>query len=340
MKIKKRASIAITLIVLIFAFYGNYSTVFADGKTYYLGGYVAGFSIRTRGATVVGISEVITDKGVVSPSENAGIKIGDVILSLNGKEVNAGADIDKILSSHKNGYIVTEILRDKALKIIDVFPEKDLTGKFRLGLFLRDDLTGLGTITYVTENGCFASLGHPVSDENGKALNVIGGSVYAAEIIGTNKAKRGTAGELKGIFIGKPKGEITANRETGMYGKFFNFKPDEKNKIETGRAHIGKAKIYSTVTGQNPEYYDIEIVKADGRKNVGKNIVIKITDKKLLSLTGGILQGMSGSPIVQDGRLVGAVTHVFINDATRGYGINVDNMTERQASVINESKAS
>ncbi len=293
----------------------------------YLGGFTAGFTLKTKGATVVGISEVITQNGSISPCKCAGIEIGDVILSMNGKEINSASDIDCILKDYSSGFIITEILRNNQKKLCDVFPEKDVLGNYKLGLFIREDLNGLGTVTYVNDNGEFASLGHPIANENGEIYNLKSGEVYESNIIGVNKGYRGHAGELKGLFIGdKPIGIVTKNTNVGMYGKFNKFNPLEYVKIAVGNAKIGKAEIVSTVEGQNTNKYSIEIIKIDNRVGNTKNLVIKITDKQLLDYTGGILQGMSGSPIIQDGKLIGAVTHVFINDPSRGYGILIDNM--------------
>ena len=215
----------------------------------------------------------------------------------------------------------------------DLFPEKDLSGNYKIGLFIREDLNGLGTVTFLTDNGTFASLGHPVSNENGEIYSLRSGDVYESSIVGVNKAHRGKAGELKGLFLGtKPIGSITINTNVGLFGKITKFNPLEYVKISIGQAKIGKAEIVSTVDGQTPKKYEIDIVKIDNRIGNNKNYVIKVTDKDLLSYTGGILQGMSGSPIIQDGKIIGAVTHVFINDSARGYGININNMLDMLSS--------
>ncbi len=322
------------LIVTIFSVVLLFSSVaflypYAYSDCVYLGGFTAGFTLKTRGATVVGITDVISEKGNVSPCKCAGIEIGDVILSMNGVEVNTATDIDKVLKEYKSGFIITEVLKGDKKKLCDVFPEKDVTGSYKLGLFIREDLNGLGTVTFLTDNGTFASLGHPVTNETGGMYNLRSGEVYESCIVGVNKAQRGHAGELKGMFLGsKPIGSITINTNVGLFGKINKFNPLEYVKVSVGQAKIGKAEILSTVDGQIPKKYDIEIVKIDNRIGNNKNYVIKVTDKELLGYTGGILQGMSGSPILQGGKLVGAVTHVFINDSARGYGIAINNMTD------------
>lgn len=303
------------------------SVAHAQENSIYLGGNVLGFTIKTEGATVVGTCDVITTDGLVSPCKKAGIKVGDVIYNMGSFAVNSASDVSKVLNDYDGGEIVTKIVRDGQVKLIDVIPVKDVTGEYKLGIYLRDDLTGLGTVTFYRDDGSFGSLGHPVSDEKGKTYSVIGGEVYTSSVIGINKATRGKAGELKGMFIGeKPIGSIIKNTETGLFGKISKFDATSKIKVEVGKAKQGKAQIYSTVDGISPKYYDIDIVKTDFFTGSNKNLVIKISDKELLKITGGILQGMSGSPIIQDGKLVGAVTHVFINDSSRGYGISIDNM--------------
>ncbi len=329
MKKKFKFLIAFTLILFSFITTLSFNVVSAKERYVYLGGQTCGFNLKTRGATVVSITDVLTDEGVISPSKCAGLEIGDIILSINGNDINTASDLTTILNDFKGGLLITEILRNNAKKLLDIFPEKDVNGNYKIGVLIREDLQGLGTVTYIKENGEFGALGHPVANQNGEVFNVIGGDVYTSSIIGVNKAKRGKAGELKGIFIGdKSIGYISENKDSGLYGKFNNFNSLEYKKIEIERATVGKAEIYSTIDNNSPSKYDIEIIKTDFRSGNNKNLVIKITDKELLNKTGGILQGMSGSPIVQNGKLVGAVTHVFINDASRGYGISIDNMIE------------
>ena len=298
-------------------------SVYAAERYLYLGGFTAGFDIDTEGVTVVGVADVITDEKRISPARDSGIKVGDVILRMNDKICNRASDIQEVLNNYKEGYIVTVIKRDGAEMSLDVFPEKDMSGRYKLGVFLRDGLSGIGTVTYIKENGEFASLGHSVCSQNGKPCEVIGGNVYKCEIIGVNKGRYKRAGELKGVFVGeKPIGSVSSNCPVGLYGKLCDFKGENFIKAEVGEAKIGKAKIYSCVSGLEVNNYDIEIVKVDLSEAEGKNLVIKITDKSLISITGGIVQGMSGSPIVQNGKIVGAV----LNDATRGFGVAIDKM--------------
>ncbi len=326
---KKRIKFLLTLALVAVCFFSLLTANGASAKVkyLYLGGQTCGFNLKTRGATVVGITDVLTDDGVISPSKCAGLEIGDIILSLNGKEINSANDLTVALNGYNGGVVVTEILRENNKKLLDVFPEKDVNGIYKIGVLIRDDLQGLGTVTYVDSEGNFGALGHPVANQFGELYDVVEGQVFDCSIIGVNKAKRGKAGELKGIFIGENSiGKITNNSEVGLFGRLENFENLNLTKVETGKATVGKAEIISTIDGNKKEKFDIEIVKTDYRSNNTKNLVIRITNKNLLNKTGGILQGMSGSPIVQNGKLVGAVTHVFINDPTRGFGISIENM--------------
>ncbi|MBQ3235374.1 MAG: PDZ domain-containing protein [Clostridia bacterium] len=327
MNIKRLKRLLVVIAVFVCVIVTSAFSVSAEEKKFYLGGNVLGFTIDTQGVTVVGINEVITEGGLVSPCKKAGIIVGDVILSFNEKVINTPLDVTECLESYNGGEMVTKLLRDGEVKLVDLTPAKDLTGEYKLGIYLQDLLNGLGTVTYYNEDGSFASLGHPISDERGRVYDVVGGDIYTSSVIGVNKAEKGRAGELKGMFIGeKPIGIVEKNSRVGLYGKMNKFKTDGKIEVELSKGVPGKAQIYSTVDGLTPKFYSIEIVKADYISGSYKNFVIKITDKTLLEKTGGILQGMSGSPIVQNGKLIGAVTHVFLNDSTRGYGIAIQNM--------------
>lgn len=313
----------ISIILSFFLFLNiNYTLVNADYNVY-LGGMPAGFTLNTKGAEIVGITDVITENGIISPAKKADILVGDIILNIDDKEVNNVSDIE---TNIKTDSIVIKISRKGELLYKSVNPVKDLTGQYKLGVLIRDGVSGIGTITFIKDNK-FAALGHPVINDSGKLFEIVGGSAYSCNITGFVKGERGKAGELKGTFLrANSFAKIENNTICGVFGTIndnFNYK--NLTKIKTGNATPGDACIYSTIDGSTPKKYNISIVKVDNYEEY-KNFVIKVTDKDLLNKTGGIVQGMSGSPIVQNNKLVGAVTHVFINDPTRGFGININKM--------------
>ena len=297
-----------------------------------LGGIPVGISLNNDCVEIVGFSQIITENGAISPASDAGLQIGDKITHINGQKTNK---TEQVLNFAQQ-YDVLEIcfLRNEKENKVDVKTQTDvLTGKKRLGMWLRDQSFGVGTLTFVKDGCKFASLGHPITSKSGDILAISGGKIHNCSIFGVNKGVIGKAGELKGTFNNQQFiGEIYSNNKFGVYGKFDNIPKslDMTNLIEVAdenEVKPGKAQIYSTIDGSQPKFYDIELVKVKNSSiNDEKGLVIRVTDKELLSKTGGIVQGMSGSPIIQNGKLVGAVTHVFINDPTRGYGVLIKNM--------------
>ncbi len=324
---KRKYSILLLLLAIITFFSAGYSKAYAKSNQVYLGGMPAGFSLFTRGATVVGLCDVVTENGLISPSKNVGICVGDTILYIDEYEINNALDIEKALET--GGTKLLTLSRNDELILEKVSTVKDMSGHNKLGVFVRDDVSGIGTITFINGDR-FASLGHPVLDESGELLKITGGKLYNCNITGRVKGERGKAGELRGLFIrSKEIACIEKNQEVGVFGKLnSSFDRSNLTKIEIGQAHMGNASIFSTIDGKSPKEYSISIVKVDNNSET-KNFVVKITDSELISSTGGIVQGMSGSPIVQDGKLVGAITHVFINDPTRGFGVAISNMLNK-----------
>lgn len=205
------------------------------------------------------------------------------------------------------------------------------SGAKRIGVLVKDSVNGIGTVTYIDKtNNKFASLGHPVTDPSGTPMEINGGTVYDGLIYDVKKGVRGTPGELRGAFESSVIGQAKINCACGIYGELAeNYNCSKLVKTEKAsidEVSIGTAYIYSTVYGKEAKTYKISIVKVDKHNKDNRNFVIKIEDKELIDKTGGIVQGMSGSPIIQNGKLIGAVTHVFINDPTRGYGIAIDKM--------------
>lgn len=300
----------------------------------YLGGFPAGFVLNTQNVEVIGLSEIDTEQGSVCPARDGGILTGDIIRRINGVEITS---VNKLTSTLNEDYAVFnfEIERGEQCFKTQINPIKgDKDGKKHFGMLVRDNLNGIGTVTYINGNDMtFGSLGHPVADVNGKLLEINGGTLFGCSIYDVKKGLRGNPGELKGIFDNATLcGKITKNSSCGIYGNvadnydFSNLKRVAVGKI--GDVEMGKAHIYSTLYGSTCEEYEISIIKIDENNKENKNFVIKVNDERVLERAGGIVQGMSGSPIVQNGKIVGAITHVFINDPTRGYGIAIENMLQ------------
>lgn len=285
-----------------------------------------GIRLRTEGIVVVSIGE----NGAETPASKAGLLPGDSILEIDGKKPTSAKDLARIIENSGGKKLKLEVLRDGKTIELTLIPERAEDGKYRSGMWVRDSGAGIGTMTfYRPSDGIYAGLGHPISDfESGKILPISGGEIASAKITGIVKGEPGTPGELVGTILNDTIGSLELNSEYGVYGLLFD-RPDGtavkvamRQEIETG-----KATIISTVDESGPQQFEIEISKIDmGDDAGGRNLIIEVTDPKLLALTGGIVQGMSGSPILQNGKLIGAVTHVFVNNPTRGYGLFADTM--------------
>lgn len=288
----------------------------ADGK-YYLGGMAAGFLLGTGGAEVIDVSEVAGEDGIYRPAGDAGIKAGDCICAVDGTGIKTIRDLNDALARSGGKELLLTVKRGGETAQVTVRPIKEKkSGKYKIGVLIRDTLSGIGTVTFIErETGRFGSLGHRITDENNDRLEISDSKVYLCSIIGVNKGSRGKAGELRGIFLNdKPIAKAESVNDTGLYGTFekYNFSKCQILDAATlSEATIGKATIYSTINGTEPQPFEIAIAKVDAGNKENKNFVIKVTDERLIEETGGIVQGMSGSPIVQNGKLIGAVTHVY-----------------------------
>lgn len=301
----------------------------------YLGGYPLGITIDGDGVTVIGLNEFFNAEGnLCCPALQAGVEINDVIVELDGRKIFNSSKLSEIAGFSNGKEMEIKFLREGELKISKITAQRDLTaGQYRLGLWTRDSSSGIGTLTYVRKNLKFGSLGHPICDGNGEIVACKNGGIFSCSINGVEKGKRGAAGELKGSFsFEKRLGTLYLNNKYGAFGTFNSLPSFCKNLIEVAdvsEVKPGKAEIFCTLDDNTRQSYEIEIVKASKQSAKGdKGMVIHVTDSRLLEKTGGIVQGMSGSPIVQNGKLVGAVTHVFVNDPTRGYGIYAKWMLE------------
>ncbi len=291
-----------------------------------------GIKLFTNGVVVVGVADIKTSSGTVNPATEAGLKVGDIIMAVDGKEVNTNAEIINIVKKSQGKKLNFSVLRDNQKLSINLQPVKSENGsQYQAGIWLRDGTAGIGTLTfYNPSTGCFGGLGHGVCDsDTHELMPLLNGDIVPVKISGVTKGQEGCPGELRGYFAtDNPMGALKVNSNEGVYGSL-NFSPKGEPLEVAMKQEIkaGPAKILSTVDSGKPQYFDVQIEKIDYRKDVkSKNMVLHITDKKLLDATGGIVQGMSGSPIIQNNKIIGAVTHVFVNDPTRGYGIFAENM--------------
>ncbi len=304
-----------------------------------IGGKPIGISIQARGLIVAAKGSVATQNGDVYPLEKSQIDKGDVLLSVNGEKMDSLYTLKRMLSELTNPRITFEYLHVNVIQKDTAVLAKDKTdGKYKLGLALKEDVGGVGTLTFITQDGKFAALGHKIADADtglGKELNE--GKIYNATVSGVEKGERGKTGGLIADVnrLSQSIGEICDNTEIGLYGNYTATADGDLYRIAAkGEARVGKAQVLTTIDGSSPKFYDVEIVKVISQSEAAeKGMVIKVSDKELIAKTGGIVQGMSGSPIVQDGILIGAITHVFVQDPTRGYAVHSRFMFEKAQSI-------
>ncbi len=295
------------------------------------GGMALGVAMRTRGVLVVGVSDVAEG---VSPAKSAGLKAGDVITQVDGRPIATSEALSEALNSAENSVTLTYERRG-TISQMTLTPYRDeSTGTARLGAWVRDSTAGVGTLSfYDPDTGDYAALGHAITDgDTGEVLTVSEGQVLRAYIVAVQKGVKGAPGELKGSFLREAEvlGNIRKNSILGVYGKMEEpvANPLYPQGLPIGtqsEVHVGDAVILSSVDGAGVQAYAIRITKVNHQDSPApKSMVIRVVDEELLQKTGGIVQGMSGSPIIQDGRLIGSVTHVFINDPTMGYGLYIE----------------
>ena len=300
-------------------------------------GKTVGIRLYIKGILVVGISGVLTPDGnEVLPVEGSGLEPGDFIIEINNKEINDISSFSKVVNDSKDKAVVLKFIHDDRILETKVTPVQCVEdGKYRLGIWVRDSTAGIGTLTYIEEEtGKFGALGHGITDiDTGTMMPVKNGELLKSSVYGIRKGMQGTPGELQGDFLKSPEviGDIYWNTAFGVFGKINkNSIILEGKKYPVGTRSMvkeGPATIISNIQGEEVEEFSVEIQKIARKNLLGpKSMIIKITDPRLLNETGGIIQGMSGSPIIQDGRIIGAVTHVLINDPARGYGIFIETM--------------
>lgn len=289
-------------------------------------GKVVGLELRSDCVTVADFDEN-------SNAQGAGVRVGDRLLSIDGQPIHSPQDVGQALRQSK-GSVQLLLQRGEELKTVRISPTITQDGP-KLGIYLRQGVTGIGTVTYYDPNSkTFGILGHGVNDNSGKLLSLTSGNVYRAQVSSVRKGRCGEPGQLMGALISQePIGQLRRNTAQGVFGPCSL--PFTAQALPVGASDTvktGNATILSNVSGESVQEYSVEILKIypASRQN-GRNMLIRVTDPQLLETTGGIVQGMSGSPIIQNGHLIGAVTHVLVNDPTTGYGIFIENMLDAAA---------
>jgi stage IV sporulation protein B len=261
-----------------------------------------------------------------------GLQVGDEIQMIDGRRISCAEDVRAALEA-SDGTVEVQVLRGTKTLSFRLTPKITAEGP-RLGVFLRQGVTGIGTVTYYDpDSGKFGALGHGVSRPDGRIVEMEQGFAYAARVLSVKRGRIGAPGQLIGaLSVPEPLGSLSENTPAGIFGTCGGWKGQPIPTAQPEEIHAGTATILSTVSGGVPREYSVEILKIypDSDK-ADRNLLIRVTDPKLLEATGGIVQGMSGSPIIQDGKLVGAVTHVLVNDPTTGYGIFIENMLDAAA---------
>ena len=307
-------------------------------------GNIAGLKLYTSGVLVVGMSEIEgEDSKTYKPYENTGIEEGDTIIKINDKEINTTEELIQKINMSKGEKVEIEYIHDEQTKECSITPVKTSEEEYKLGLWVRDSAAGVGTVSfYEPDTHIFGALGHGITDiDTGDLLNIAEGEFVTAKILDIKKGEDGNPGKIQGTVEEQETiGEISKNTEFGIYGKIKDISSlniDTSKEMEVAlrdEIQLGKATILCSLDNQTVGEYEIEITKINKENNYNnKSMEIKVTDEKLIEKTGGIIQGMSGSPIIQNGKFVGAITHVLVNSSTEGYAIFGDLMLKQSKEV-------
>ena len=294
-----------------------------------------GIYMETNGVLIIDSGQLKRADGMTCEPAAHIVQAGDYIMKVNGEALENKKDLMRQVEESGGEPLELEVLRKEERITLSLTPVQTQDGSFKLGIWMRDNIQGIGTLTYVKADGSFGALGHGISDtDTGELLNLSRGDLYQVDLLSVNKGESGSPGELRGAITyadSRKLGEIQENREDGIYGQLEREQEMGLKLCEVGlkqEVTEGSVTILCDVEGQVEEY-QAEITAIDwNRQDTNKGLTIRITDPRLLSVTGGIVQGMSGSPIIQNGKLIGAVTHVFIRDSAQGYGIFIENMLE------------
>lgn len=316
----------------------------ASSDLVYAGGQSIGVKLDVEDVLVVGLEELESEDGqMVNPGLEAGLQIGDTVVSIDGTEVHNAAEVHDIIEDTDRDTVDLKIGRKGELLNIKMHPVKTKDeGVYRLGLWVREKTAGIGTLTfYCPSNGSFAALGHGITDpESGSVYKVADGQLMDARILSLKEGRRGDPGELRGVFYeaDEPLGRLEKNNKKGIFGiaysQLSNSSADELIEVaDPDEVCEGSAQILTTINGNDVQKFDIKIEKINMSDDENKNMVIRVTDDELLKSCGGIVQGMSGSPVLQNGKLIGAVTHVLVNDPEKGYAIFARTMLDEALGV-------
>lgn len=298
-----------------------------DRSKVYIGGEIVGFTLDLDGVVVTRFGEVNTEAGVaVLKSE---LREGDRIFAVDGERIGSASELSAALNRNadKTSFVFSVERAGENIEIeVNPLIER-VSGRLKLGIEVQEEVSGLGTLVFTEQDGKFVALGHSVGSFGGGKAKISGGKVYGGKILGVERGVKGKAGSIKGTLVRKTKlGRVTKNENSGLYGVLNEADGTLYDVGKRDEIINGKAKIRSGVSGKN-EFYEVEISRAGYAPDAEeKGLIVRVTDERLISLTGGIVQGMSGSPIVQNGKIVGAVTHVFVSDPLRGYGIFADSL--------------
>jgi stage IV sporulation protein B len=318
----------IAKVTMIFILCFNLLAIPVFARELVVGGQVIGLELTDHTVTVAAF-----DGELGSIAKDAGLQVGDRIAEIDGKTIRSADDIRQALHCSK-GCIQMKVWRQGKLLTLRLAPAITVDGP-KLGIFLKQGVTGIGTVTwYDPETGMFGTLGHGVNTPEGELVHMVSGQAYRARVIGVIPGRCGKPGQLQGAVSGADVvGKLWENTVQGVFGTFREgFSGQAMTVAENHEIRTGPAIIRATVDGNSVREYSVEILKVYPKSSgEGRNLMLKVTDPVLLETTGGIVQGMSGSPIIQDGKLVGAVTHVLVNDPTRGYGIFIENMLDAAA---------
>lgn len=297
-----------------------------------------GMKIYTDGVLVIEATDVNTPSGNINPAISAGIKIGDYIKTVNGQKISCNEELSQKVTESNGNSLSVEVLRAGKTMRFNVIPIFDSSaGTYRIGIWVRDSSAGVGTLTfYSPANGIICGLGHGICDSDTETLlDVDKGELVGASILSVEKGSAGNPGALKGKFTYDSIADIQLNCENGVYG-FAKQKISTPNLTEIAlkqEVYDGDAQILCTVSGDTPKLYSCTVKKSNSNRSNTQNLIVTVTDPELIENTGGIVQGMSGSPILQDGKLIVALTHVLVKDSLTGYGIYAENMLETAESV-------